>query len=124
MEKLGMKNVVPSHGDILFTLFKHKEMTLKDLAEKIRRDKSTVTALIKKLEKIGYISLKVNEDDKRSRFICLTKKGKSLEKPFRDISMNMTKILLKDMEETDKAVLSDLLDKMEKNFVNELYKEV
>lgn len=124
MEQLGMKNIVPSHGDILFTLFMYKEMTLKDLAEKIRRDKSTVTALIKKLEKMGYISLKVNEADKRSRFICLTKKGKSLEEPFKEISKNMSKILLKDMEDKDKAILSELLDKMEKNFMNELFDEV
>ena len=44
--------------------------------EKINRDKSTTTVLVRKLESEGYIKGIPDPDDKRSRIVYLTEKGK------------------------------------------------
>ncbi len=124
MNKVGIKNIATSHGDILVTLFNRGNLTLKQLALRIRRDKSTVTALVNKLVKSGYVKLIVNEQDKRSKYICLTKKGKQLKEPFFEISNNMNKILLKDMDENEVLILIKLLNKIKNNFLNEMKNEV
>ncbi len=124
MNKVGMENIVPSHGDILITLFHHGNITLKQLSFKIRRDKSTVTALVNKLIKSGYLTLIPNEKDKRSKYVCLTKKGNKLREPFILISNSMNTILLNDMNEEDKNILSKYLAKIQENFMKELEKEV
>ncbi len=123
MNKIGMKNIVPSHGDILITLFHHGELTLKQLSFKIRRDKSTVTALVHKLIKNGYLTLRPNEEDKRSKYVCLTEKANTFKEPFISISNSMNTILLQDMSEEDKKILSKYLVKIQENFLHEGEKE-
>ena len=56
LKKNGAAELAPSHGDILIYLYMNKKMTMKDIAQKINRTKPTVTALINKLEKLGYLS--------------------------------------------------------------------
>ncbi len=51
----NMPGLAPSHGDILILLFQSETVSMREIAEKIGRDKSTVTALIKKLIDIGYV---------------------------------------------------------------------
>ena len=51
--KIG--GIAPSHGDILFQLYKNEFLTMQQLANLIDRDKSTVTVLVEKLVKCGYI---------------------------------------------------------------------
>lgn len=124
MNKVGMENIATSHGDIIVALFNSENLTLKQLSIRIRRDKSTVTALVSKLVKSGYVKLVVNEQDRRSKYIYLTEKGMRLEKPFIEISNNLNKILLKDLDENEVLILIKLLNKIKINFLNEMKNEV
>ena len=74
----GFDDFASSHGNILFQLSVNKSITMKELAAKINRDKSTTTVLVRKLEAEGYITGEADPADKRSRIIYLTKKGKKL----------------------------------------------
>ena len=56
LEKMGMKGIAPSHGGIIAILIEHRELTMTEIAEKINKDRSTVTTLVKKLNKIGGAS--------------------------------------------------------------------
>ena len=56
MNNRNIKGLVTSHGDILMALFKNEVLTMKDISEKIERDKSTVTTLVDKLVSIGYVT--------------------------------------------------------------------
>jgi len=49
MERHGLHGLVTSHGNILYNLFIHKEMSMKELSRVTGKDKSTVTALVNKL---------------------------------------------------------------------------
>ena len=52
LKKNNITGLVPSHGEILLWLYQNDKMTMKNIADKIHRSKSTVTVLVNKLEKI------------------------------------------------------------------------
>jgi MarR family transcriptional regulator, organic hydroperoxide resistance regulator len=86
----NIKGLSPSHGDILFFLFGKKSSSMTELAKKIDRDKSTVTALVKKLIALGYIETTPETKDSRVKVVSLTEKGLQMKPDFDAIS----KILL------------------------------
>jgi len=116
LEKLGVEGMVPSHGDIIVTLMKHKELTMTEIAEKINRDRSTVTTLIKKLNKVGFTATKKNESDQRSNLVFLTSKGKELEEGFNEISEKLYFIQFEGVKEEEKEIFRSVLIKMYNNF--------
>lgn len=60
----GAEGLVPSHGDILVCLYKNGKMTMKEIANSIHRTKPTVTVLVDKLEKLGYLKRENYENGK------------------------------------------------------------
>ena len=52
----GFPDFASSHGNILFQLSVNEKMTMGELSEKINRDKSTTTVLVRKLESEGFIT--------------------------------------------------------------------
>lgn len=60
----GAEGLAPSHGDILVCLYKNGKMTMKDIANSIHRTKPTVTVLVDKLEKLGYLKRENYENGK------------------------------------------------------------
>jgi DNA-binding MarR family transcriptional regulator len=116
LEKLGMKGIVPSHGDIIATLIKHEELTMTEIAKNINRDRSTVTTLIKKLNKIGVTTTKKNEEDQRSSLVYLTTKGKELEEGFRIISERLYDIQFEEVNKEEEENFRCVLEKMNNNF--------
>ena len=89
LEKKGIDGIVPSHGSILMALYKKKQMTMKEIAEDIRRKQPTVTVLIDKLLKLGYVEKRKDAEDSRSSIIQLTKKGDEFRSTFIDISIKL-----------------------------------
>ena len=65
LEQYGLAGIAPSHGDILVQLFAHGELPMSELAQRIGRDPSTVTALVRKLAAGGYVSTAKLPEDKR-----------------------------------------------------------
>ncbi|MTI67155.1 MAG: MarR family transcriptional regulator [Firmicutes bacterium] len=116
LKELGIDNLAPSHGDILSALFNYEELTKTEIAEKIHRDRSTVTTLVNKLLKLRLVDSKENPEDRRSNKIYLTKKGKELKTGFTKISEKLYKIQYKDITEEEREVFRKVLKKMYKNF--------
>ena len=85
LKRIGMKSLVTSHADILAVLKIYGELTLSEVAEKINRDRSPVTGLVSKLEKFKYVQQRMNETDRRSSVLSLTKKGKGLVLEFQSV---------------------------------------
>ena len=112
LKKNGAVGLVPSHGDILFCLYKNEKMTMKDIADSIHRTRPTVTVLVDKLEKLGYLKREASTDDSRYTFITLTQKGKDFKNIFEKISNDLNKMLHKNLSEEDATTLSEILEKM------------
>jgi len=116
LELIGFKDIAPSHGDILATLFQHGECTMTDMANSIHRDRSTVTTLINKLTRLGYVSTRKDVNDNRSTIISLTEKGKELEPSFKEISQKLYDIEYKGISENEKETFQRILEKIYNNF--------
>jgi DNA-binding MarR family transcriptional regulator len=86
MTARGLEGLDISHGDILFALFSGGSRPMNELSRKIDRDKSTVTSLVVKLERLGFVKRTADPADKRSFLIELTDRGKKLETEFNNIS--------------------------------------
>ncbi|SFI75699.1 DNA-binding transcriptional regulator, MarR family [Treponema bryantii] len=112
----GFPEFASSHGNILFQLSVNEKMTMGDLSEKINRDKSTTTVLVRKLEKEGFITGESDPSDKRSRIIFLTEKGKQFNATARELSQELLSTFYKDFSESEKQQFFESLQKIKKNF--------
>ena len=112
LKKNGAKGLVPSHGDILVCLYNQDKMTMKDIADKIHRTRPTVTVLVDKLEKLGYLKREVSTEDSRYTYICLTKQGLDFKPIFEQISNDLTDMLYKNLSDSEADILEELLRKV------------
>ena len=116
MDSWGVKGLATSHGDILSALLKSEKLTMKELADKIGRDKSTVTALVDKLIKYGYAEKTRDIEDNRVVFVTLTEKGKELKPMFEKISQDLLSKVYKDISQNEREELIKTLKKIKNNF--------
>lgn len=117
LKEKGLKDLIPSHGNILTVLYENDyKLTMKEIAELIGKDKSTVTSLVNKLLKLGYIKKEKKEEDKRVTYIILTKKGLEIKDTFKEISKEVYETAYKDFSKKDKEVFLESLKRMNNNF--------
>ena len=109
----GVEGLVPSHGDILVCLYKNGKMTMKDIANCIHRTKPTVTVLVDKLEKLGYLKREASEEDSRSTNIVLTQKGEDFQSTFEKISKDLNEMLYKNLSPEESELIEKLLRKVQ-----------
>ena len=77
-----------------------KPVTQKDLADFIRRDKNTVSEILRNLEKKGYVTRSAGEHDMRAKHIALTDKGFHLVEKAAGEVMQFDERFFPDDEET------------------------
>jgi len=113
----SLDDLIPSHGNILTALYDNDGvLTMKAVADLIGKDKSTVTPLVNKLLKLGYIKKEKCKEDKRVTFIKLTDKGKGIESKFKAISNEVVTTAYKGFSQEEKEIFLRLLKKLSNNF--------
>lgn len=112
LKSKGITDLAPSHGDILAMLYLHNKLTMKEIAEKIHRTKPTVTILVNKLEKLGFVKREKSNEDSRITYIMLTQKSEDFKPIFEKISKDLNKMLFKNLTTKDVQLLDELLEKM------------
>ncbi len=80
-----------------------ESLTAGDIAERLLLDKSTVSRLVAKAVKKGFITCSTDQKDKRKRFLQFTELGKKTLFTFEPIAFNQTKNALQtlNLEEID-----------------------
>ncbi|GAA0178812.1 MarR family transcriptional regulator [Clostridium sediminicola] len=116
-----LTDLIPSHGNILTALYENDgKLTMKEIARRIGKDKSTVTPLVKKLLNLGYIEKRKCQQDKRITYIILTDKGREIEIKYKNISMEVYETAYKGFSQEEKEIFLSLLKKMNTNFREEI----
>jgi DNA-binding MarR family transcriptional regulator len=118
LKQHGIEGIAPSHGDILTTLYHHKTVTMAELAGRIHRDKSTVTVLVEKLVKLGYVEKMKDPADRRVTNLCLTETGKALEPVFEKISKKLISTAYQGFSTFEQEILIRLLERIQQNWGN------
>ena len=108
----GAEGLAPSHGDILVCLYQNDKMTMKDIADCIHRTKPTVTVLVDKLEKLGYLKREASDKDSRYTYVILTQKGEDFKATFEKISNDLNKMLYKNLSPEESELIEKLLRKV------------
>ena len=115
MCEVGLPDLVSSHGNILFCLSKQEKISLGELADRINRDKSTTTVLVRKLLQEGLVTTEKDKHDSRRKNIMLTDKGREYNEVTSLISKELLATSYLAFSEEEKKALLDLLTRLCKN---------
>jgi DNA-binding MarR family transcriptional regulator len=64
---------------VLMVLWEKDNQPVNDIAHRLLLETNTVTPLLQRMEKLGIVSRKKGELDKRQQIVSLTQKGKEME---------------------------------------------
>ena len=112
---LGLFDFVSSHGFILFCLSKNERLLMGELSERINRNKSTATVLVKKLEKAQLVKIEKDDSDSRKKWISLTEKGRVYNAKTESLSSELLECAYKNFSQEEKETLLKLLEKLHSN---------
>lgn len=116
LKKYELSDIAPSHGDILSLLFDGQSYEMSEIAKKIHRTKPTVTVLVEKLEKSGYVKRIKSNNDARFTNVSLTQKGFELQPIFEIISKHLNDLAYSGLRDEEALLLEILLEKSIVNF--------
>ncbi len=75
---------------VLMVLWENDNQPVNDIARRLLLETNTITPLLQRMEKLGLVSRKKGEQDKRQQIVSLTEEGKALEeKAFATIPSGM-----------------------------------
>ena len=97
---------------VLETLHTHGALTMNELAKKMYLKISTMTRVVEQLVKKKYVRREEGLNDRRVRFINLTKQGRAIYKKAWENIFESEKMILKNIPSEHKAVLIDALKKL------------
>lgn len=98
---------------VFLALWEKDGITVGDLCEKLLLDVGTISPLLKKMEKDGYVERTRSASDDRVVIVSLTEKGKELQLKAKDVPKNVAQCVNLSVEkaQTLKALLCELLGK-------------
>ena len=114
-------NLTMSQGLVLEYLnnTKDDELTQKEIEQHFNLQHPTVSGILKRLEKNGFIMTSVNKADRRVKDICLTEKAREIEEIARQDKKMMEETFVKGLTEEEIKTLRALLKKVLNNMTGE-----
>lgn len=98
-------------------IYRHQEkgISQKDIMKTFDRKGSTVSSILKNLEKRNLVYRKVNPEDTRSKILKLTDEGITLVESFTKVFDEIEERMILNFAEEDKIKLKEYLEQMMKN---------
>lgn len=116
LKKRGITGLVYSHIRIIILLNIYEKLSMKEISKKISRDKSTVTILVNKLEKLGYLQKEIGIEDKRMIYLSLKEKSNEIINIIIEVSNYFEKRVEEVLTIDEKKILLQLMQKLINNF--------
>ena len=105
----------PAQGRIMFVLWRNDNISINELAKHTSLGKSTLTSMLDRLEKSGYIRRIPSKEDRRKTMIERTEKDKSFQKLYVDISKDMSSLYFKGFSKEEMHQFEDYLTRIFNN---------
>ncbi|MBY0754628.1 MarR family transcriptional regulator [Clostridium sardiniense] len=112
LEKEGL---YPGQPPLLYALYDEDGLSQKEIAEKLHLKPATITVMIKRLEKAGFIKKVADENDQRISRIHLTEKGISSCVDLKSMVKQIDDICLHNFTDDDINSLKILLERIQTN---------
>jgi DNA-binding MarR family transcriptional regulator len=102
----------PVEFTILMLVAHNRDTTQKQLSQALAVSAPNVTALVDRMNERDLLKRVRNENDRRSQQLRLTRKGATLVREVRDVSLTMERDLLRHLSDAERAMLIELLQKV------------
>lgn len=89
-----------------------KNASMSKIASALGVTAGTLTVVLKKLEKKGYVTRKQSKEDKRKYYINLTKKAEKVINVHKEYHENMVDMITRNLSKREEESLVDLLSKI------------
>lgn len=116
LRKRGITELGFSHIRIIIILHIFKVLSMKEVTEKISKDKSTVTILVNKLEKKGYLRKKICDEDRRITYLELEEKAKEILNIIFEVSDIFQNRVEKVLDEEERKMFIKIMSKLIENW--------
>lgn len=116
LKEYGIKEINPAQGRIMFVLWQNDGIAINELSKETSLSKSTLTSMLDRLERTGFIRRKASDKDRRKIYIWRTEKDKSFQKQYVEVSKKMAGIYYKGFTEKE----MDSFEKMLKRIFDNL----
>jgi len=107
-----------AQGRIMFVLWNNNNLPIHELSKETQLSKSTLTSMLDRLEKAGYIKRTPSKKDRRKIIINLIKVDKEFEQNYINVSKEMLNLFYNDFSEEEidsfESFLKRLLDNLVK----------
>lgn len=94
----------------MMVLWEHKSVTVKDLGTLLHLDSGTLTPMLKKMEKAGWVTRERSKTDERKVIITVTDTGYALMKKAESVPQQMAECIK--LQSEDAMQLYTLLNRM------------
>ena len=98
-----------SQASVLFMLHQRDSMSQKELAAQLNITAPSITSMIQKMERDGYLTRHPDPKDQRVMRLSLTEKGKSCIQAVKDVADRMEEILFQGMSLEEKLLFRRLM---------------
>ncbi|MBZ4660007.1 MAG: transcriptional regulator, MarR family [Desulfacinum sp.] len=107
--RISHLNVTAVQGLVLAFLADEDRVTSARLGQRVQLDSATLTGILDRLERLGFVERRKNPHDRRSILICLTDEGKRVAREIIRISREANASFLKEISQEEEALFRSLL---------------
>ena len=98
----------------MMVMWEHKSISVRDMGKMLFLDSGTLTPMLKKMEKSGWISRRRSREDERMVIVTITEKGEMLQEKAADVPVRMAGCV--NLENDEAMQLYSLLNEFMKTF--------
>jgi len=116
LKDYGLDELNSSQGRILFVLWQQDNIPIRELSVKTQLSKSSLTTMLDRLEKKGFLSRDAGKD-RREVIVKLSDKSKKFKEDYEKISEEMTDVFYGNLTERDRDIFEDYLRRILDNLI-------
>ncbi|MDQ5985941.1 MAG: Transcriptional activatory protein BadR [Syntrophus sp. SKADARSKE-3] len=118
MREAHLERLTPEQGRILFVLWREDGIPIQELAKRAMLSKSTLTAMLDRLENSGHVARVPSREDRRRILIYLTENDLKLRNVYLKLSREMADLAYRGFSEKEIDAFESNLKKILKNLAD------
>lgn len=119
LTEAGIDEFNGAQGRILYVLWQEDGLPIVELSRRTGLAKTTLTGMLDRMESQGHIARCYDPKDRRQIRICLTESARGLEKRYREVSDEMSRLFYKGFAHEEILRLEAGLERILKNLEEE-----
>lgn len=84
----------------MMVMWEHKSISVKDMGKVLFLDSGTLTPMLKKMEKAGWVQRKRSENDERIVIVTITERGEALQDKAAEVPLKMAGCVTLESDDT------------------------